>query len=133
MKTIKILSIVIFSSLLFLTSAKAQDKADYFLGKWDLLATGTPGGDSKMLVSLERVDGKLKGGMFDPATGKPTLTFSKVEETEKTVTVYFEAGGYNVYIYLEKKDEDHVTGSMMDMFDVTGKRAVETPAPAKPQ
>lgn len=124
MKTIKILSMMIFCSLFFLTGAIAQDKVDYFVGKWNVVATGLPNGDSKMLVNLERVDGKLKGGMLDPATGKPTLAYSKVEETEKSVTVYFTAGGYNVYLYLEKKDDNHVTGNMMDMFDATGERVV---------
>lgn len=102
-------------------SAQAQT-ADYFVGKWSVVAEGTPNGDAKFLVSLERKDGKLGGIIIDPATGKETSKIDKVEEKEKSVTVYFVGGGYDVYLFLEKKDNDHVGGSLMDMFDAKGER-----------
>jgi hypothetical protein len=39
--------------------------------------------------------------------------------------LYFSASGYDLYMILEKKDENHVKGREMDMFDVTGERAVK--------
>jgi hypothetical protein len=38
-----------------------------------------------------------------------------------------------VYIYLEKVDDNHLTGSTMDMFDTNATRVVEpvTPAPVQ--
>lgn len=125
MKTINL----IISGLLFLLFSQKMiaqiPPADYFAGKWTIVAQGTPNGDAKFLVSLQRKDGKLQGVILDPATNKETSKIDKVEEKEKSVTVYFVGGGYDVYLFLEKKDDDHVTGSLMDMFDATGERVKE--------
>ncbi|MEI6950541.1 hypothetical protein V9K67_25380 [Paraflavisolibacter sp. H34] len=119
----------IFSGIFFLllslhVSAQAPDKGDYFSGKWNVLVEGTPGGDAKMIVNLERKDGKLGGAILD-STNKEVARFSKVEESEKSVTVYFTSQGFDVYMLLEKKDADHVAGSMMDLFDAKGDRIKE--------
>jgi hypothetical protein len=37
-------------------------------------------------------------------------------------TVYFNTQGYDVNLELNKKDDDHVTGSLMGMFDADGDR-----------
>ena len=132
MKKLNLFFAVLVCSLVFSIGAKAQAPADYFAGKWNVIALGTPGGDSKMPLILERKDGKLSGGIIDATSNKVLTQFSKVEETEKNVTVYFSSGGYNVYIFMEKKDDNHITGSMMDMFDVTGERAIEKPVAAQP-
>jgi hypothetical protein len=47
---------------------------------------------------------------------------SKVELTQNEGTFYFTTQGYDVYLTLTKKDDDHVTGSMMGMFDAEGDR-----------
>src|SRR3954447_26131717 len=103
-------------------NAQAQTKpADYFSGKWNVEVKGTPQGDSKMVVTLERKDGKLTGYLTAKEMAD-TSKFTKVEETGKSVTVYFISQGYDVFLKLDKKDDDNVTGSMMDMFDATGVR-----------
>ena len=114
-----------FFSALFLLALSLQTRAqtpsapDYFIGKWNIEVKGTPNGDSKMIFNLERKDGKLTG--YLTSKEKPDTTqFTKVEEKEKSVTVYFSAQGYDVFIKLEKKDDDHVAGNLMDMFDSTG-------------
>ena len=110
-----------FLVLSFGAKAQTQPAGDYFVGKWNIEVKGTPQGDGKMTVTLERKDGKLTGTLS--AKEMPEAAkFTKVEETEKAVTVYFTSQGYDVYLKLEKKDEDHVTGNMMDMFDATGER-----------
>jgi hypothetical protein len=130
MKKISVFFASLFLMMLSLT-ASAQSKADssakpdYFVGKWDVLVEGTPQGDGKMLVTLERKDGKLTGTIVSKDGSTPANKIDRVEEKEKSVTVYFTASGYNVYLFLEKKDEDHVTGSMMDMFDAKGDRVKE--------
>jgi hypothetical protein len=130
MKKISVFFASLFLMMLSLT-ASAQSKADssakpdYFVGKWDVLVEGTPQGDGKMLVTLERKDGKLTGTIVSKDGSTPANKIERVEEKEKSVTVYFTASGYNVYLFLEKKDEDHVTGSMMDMFDAKGDRVKE--------
>ena len=110
-------------SLLFCISVKAQLKsgADYFAGKWSVLVKGTPNGDAKMTVLLEMKDTAMTGAIQD-STGKELSKFSKVELKDSKVTVYFSASGYDVYLVMDKKDEDHVTGTMMDMFDAEGER-----------
>jgi hypothetical protein len=120
-------SIVIVSglSILFLLSgamAKAQTGADYFAGKWNMLVKGLPNGDTKMLVLLDKKDTTMTGVIQD-SVGTEISKFSKVELKENEVTVYFTAQGYDVYLLMTKKDDDHVTGSMMGMFDAEGVRA----------
>ena len=108
----------------FYIGANAQVSTDYFVGKWNVTVTGLPQGDAKMEVIFERKDGKLTGYMLNE--GKPKDVFAKVEEKEKNVTGFYTAQGYDCYIFLEKKDDNNVTGSLMDMFDCTGVRKIET-------
>jgi hypothetical protein len=124
MKNLKFILVGVFC-LVSVFTMKAQDKpVDYFAGKWNVMVTGTPNGDAKMLVTLERVDGKLSGTLLNSGQGEPTK-FSRVEEKENSVTLYFTSSGYDVYLQLEKKDENIVKGSMMDMFDATGERIID--------
>ena len=125
MKTIKM---IFAAALLILASVtvKAQDKADFFVGKWECLTVGTPGGDGKSTIVLKRnTDGKLTGALYSVTSTGNENPFSRVDEKAKSVTVYFKANGYDVYIYLEKVDDNNLTGSTMDMFDTTAKRVVE--------
>jgi hypothetical protein len=129
MKKLNLFIAAIVCSLLVSISVKAQETTDYYAGKWALVTTGTPGGDGKATMELKRVDGKLIGSM---KTDKGVESkFSRVDEKEKSVTVYFKASGYDVYIYLEKGDADHMSGSTMDMFDTTAARVVETQTETK--
>ena len=109
--------------LLLSIGANAQSKVgvEYFNGKWNLLVKGLPQGDTKMFVNLEKKDSSLVGAVQD-STGKEVSTFSKVDLNDSTITVYFSAQGYDVYLRLDKKTEDHVTGTMMDMFEAEGDR-----------
>lgn len=129
MKKLKFVFACLFLIMLGLGSF-AVNATDYFAGKWSVLVSGTPNGDSKMIVSLEQKDGKLIGTVTNQGATEATK-FTNVEEKENSVTAYFSASGYDVYLVLEKKDENHVTGSMMDMFDCTGVRIVETNTEAK--
>ncbi|WP_281296993.1 hypothetical protein [Flavobacterium limnophilum] len=125
MKTIKM---IFAAALLILASVtvKAQDKTDFFVGKWECLTVGTPGGDGKSTIVLKRnTDGKLTGALYSVTSTGNENPFSRVDEKAKSVTVYFKANGYDVYIYLEKVDDNNLTGSTMDMFDTTAKRVVE--------
>jgi hypothetical protein len=123
------LSFVLTVFVLFLLSlnSNAQDTKNFFVGKWKVLTVGTPNGDATSIVTLEQKDGKLTGDMSGMGTTE-TIKFTNVEEKENSVTVYFNASGYDVYMTLEKKDDNHVTGSMMDMFDVSGERVTEEAA-----
>lgn len=106
-------------------NAQSLGNPDYFAGKWNIQVEGTPGGDSKMTLILERKDGKL-GGIITLKEGSEPSRITRVEEKEKSVTVFFNTKGYDVYLLMEKKDDDNIAGSMMDMFDATGVRIKET-------
>ena len=122
----KKLSVIISTAfVIFLSTgalAQTQSGADYFAGKWNMLVKGLPNGDTKMIVVLDKKDSILAGAILDSA-GTETGKFSKVEIKDNGITVYFTAQGYDVYMTMNKKDEDHVIGSMMDMFDAEGARA----------
>jgi hypothetical protein len=120
----KINAIVIGSLLLlFAVSTNAQSKtgADFFAGKWKVLVTGTPYGDLKRIYVLEKSDNTLTGIVQD-STGKEITKCSKVEVKDNEVTLYYQAMGNDVNITLIKKDDDHVTGSVLGQFDAKGER-----------
>ena len=126
---------VFFAGVFFLllsTGASAQTKtgADYFAGKWTVLLKGTPGGDSKMIFVLEKKDDKITGVVQD-TTGAEISKLSNVELKDTAITLYFTAQGYDVNLLLTKKDDDHVTGSLMSMFDAEGERKKESPESKK--
>jgi hypothetical protein len=114
----------VFLLLLTLGVNAQANEADYFAGKWKVTVFGTPDGDAKMTVSLERADGKLTGGIISEGTSDANK-FTKIDETEKSVTLYFTANGYDVYLLLENKGDNHVEGNLLGMFDAKGDRIAE--------
>jgi hypothetical protein len=108
----------------FTLSAQTKPAEDYFAAKWDMVFEGLPQGDPRMIISLERKDGKLGGSIMDSAQ-KEIAKISKVEEKDKSVTVYFTAQGYDVTLDMTKKDEDNITGNLMGMFEAKGVRIKE--------
>jgi hypothetical protein len=103
------------------TQAQSKTGLDYFQGKWNVLLKGLPDGDTKMFFILEKKDTTVSGVVQD-STGKEVAKISKVELTDSTATVYFTAQGYDVNLVMTKKDDDHITGSLMGMFDAEGDR-----------
>jgi hypothetical protein len=125
MKKLSIFIAAIVCSLVFSVSANAQASGNKFVGKWSTLMEGAPGGDSKGIIVLTR-DGEKLAGIFTGEKEENKITFSKIDEKEKSITLYFTAAGYDCYLFLEPKDENHLEGSMMDMFDFHATRVVET-------
>lgn len=119
MKKVKIILATLVLLVSFSISAQNEHK-DYFVGKWNVVAVGTPSGDSKMIVSLSRKNGKLEGTII--RTGQDPKEISKVEETLNSVKVYFRHLFYKVKLTLIEKDENHVAGSLMDKYKATGVR-----------
>lgn len=106
------------------TSVNAQDGNDYFVGKWNILVEGTPSGDSNSTLILKKgEEGKLTGTF--QSEGKEPAKLTRVEINPDDITCYFVASGYDVYIWLEKIDEDNMEGTMMDMFDCYATRKKE--------
>jgi|SRR5690242_346073 hypothetical protein len=124
MQKINLIITVVFLLVLSIVAKGQTAASDYFAGKWNVLIKNLPQGDAKMFVNLENQDSTWVGNISD-STGKEISKFSKVELHDTTVTVYFTAQGYDVYLRLQQKDADHVTGSMLDMFDAEGERVKE--------
>jgi len=110
-----------FLLLSFAAHAQSGTGADYFTGKWNVLVKGTPNGDARMFIVLDKKDSTLTGAVQD-STGKEMSKIDKVELNGDKATVYFNTQGYDVNLEMNKKDDDHVTGSMMGMFDADGER-----------
>jgi hypothetical protein len=103
-------------------SLKAQTSTvEYFAGSWSVLLKGTPDGDVKMIFKLAKMNDSLTGVVQD-STGVEISKISKIEQKENEITAYFTAQGYDINLVLTKKDDDHVTGSLMGMFDAEGER-----------
>jgi hypothetical protein len=114
--------VFLFAFMLFASTTMAQTPAtDYFVGDWQVQIKDTPMGTISVLLTLERVDGKLVGKFVDAASSS-TTTMSQITEAEKSVTLYFFAEGMDLYLTLQPEDDENVTGSLMDSFAVSGTR-----------
>ena len=121
---------LLFAGLFFLllsinVHAQPITGADYFAGKWNVLVKGTPNGDARMFFVLDKKDSTLTGSVQD-STGKEISKIDKVDLSGDKATVYFNTQGYDVNLEMNKKDDDHITGSMMGMFDAEGDRVKAT-------
>lgn len=123
MKKLTNLTALLLSLFLsFNAHAQSNAGADFFSGKWNVLITGTPYGDLKRVYVLEKKDNGLAGTVLDGATGKEISKCSRVEVQDTSVTLYYSALGNDVNVVLTKKDDDHVTGKALGMFDASGER-----------
>lgn len=118
MKKVNLLAVIVLALTCFSLKASAQTD---FPGKWDVLLKGTPNGDIHMMITLKDSVGVLKGGYddFETKTFKP---FTKVEKKDDSASLFFSAQGYDLTLVLKLKDDDHVEGSLMSMFEATGVR-----------
>ena len=125
MKKLSLFFAGVFSLLLSINvNAQSKTGVDYFKGKWSVLLKGTPGGDAKMTFVLENKSDSIRGVVQD-TTGAEVSKITNAELKDNEVTLYFNAQGYDVNLLLKKKDDDHVTGSLMGMFDAEGIRIKE--------
>lgn len=104
--------------------APAKVPMDFYVGSWKVLLKGTPQGDVKLVFKVEKKGEELSGVVLD-TTGKEISPISKLEYANDGITIYFSAAGYDLSLTLAKKDEDHVTGSLMAMFEAEGERVKE--------
>jgi hypothetical protein len=131
MKKVSLLFTGIFFLLLSMNvNAQSKSGADYFAGKWSVLVKNLPQGDTKMIFVLEKKDTTMTGVVQD-SVGNQISKIDKVELTGDKATLYFSAQGYDVNLEMNKKDDDHITGSLIGMFDAVGERLKETKAVAE--
>jgi hypothetical protein len=119
MKKISIL-VFFFAALLFSSSSMAQS-TDYFVGEWNVQIKDTPMGTISVLLTLERVDGKLVGKFVDAASSTETK-MNDITEGENSITLNFTSEYGDLYFTLQREDDENVSGSLMDSFAVSGTR-----------
>lgn len=122
MRKLHLVIVTLVALMLLSFNVNAQTTpASYYTGKWDLLIKGTPNGDVHLIFNLADSAETVNGTFVDPDT-KTDVPVTKSEFADGKPTLYFTVKGYDVSLTLEKKDDDHVTGNMMSMFEVTGER-----------
>ena len=120
MKKLSIL-VFFFAALLFSSSTMAQTTEDYFVGEWNVQIKDTPMGTISVLLTLERVDGKLVGKFVDAASSTETK-MNDITEGEISLTLNFTSEYGDLYFTLQREDDENVSGSLMDSFAVSGTR-----------
>jgi uncharacterized protein YjfI (DUF2170 family) len=94
---------------------------DFFVGDWEVQIKDTPMGTITVVLTLERVDGKLVGKFVDNASGTETK-MNEITESETSLTLNFTSEYGDLYLTLLQEDDENVSGSLMDSFAVEGKR-----------
>lgn len=130
MKKVNVILAVVFS-LLFSFGANAQTKAvadsltgeACFIGKWNILAKSLPQGDTKMVLTIEKKEGKMTGNLSDPASTEGPMEFTSVTINGNALNAVFTAQGMDVPLNITKKDDKNITGDIMGMFNIEGSRA----------
>lgn len=123
MRNVRILLLFLLVGMAHAGFAQTVTPADFFAGKWEISAVGTPVGDVAFTTDLVRKAGKLTGELTnttDPSQAKRPLI--RVEEKGDKVVMYFESSqGGEVPIELTKVDNDTLKGTL-STFDATAKR-----------
>ncbi|MGY6520775.1 MAG: hypothetical protein ACXIUD_03545 [Mongoliitalea sp.] len=118
----KITSLLAMLFLVFSVAfATSNHPSDNFVGEWDLLIEGTPQGDVRVVMTIEKVEGKLKGKFKMAGTDQET-TLSSISEGSDSISFSFFAEGYDLYMSLNANGADALKGYLVDQFPVTGKR-----------
>ena len=120
MKKLSIL-VFFFAALLLSSSSMAQTTEDYFVGEWNVQIKDTPMGTISVLLTLERVDGKLVGKFVDAASSTETK-MNDITEGDNSLTLNFTSEYGDLYFTLQREDDENVSGSLMDSFAVSGTR-----------
>lgn len=102
-----------------------SNHSDFFVGKWNTMFIGTPQGDVKLLLDISRKDGNLVGHITPDMPDAETVQLDKIEETEKAITIYFNMMSYDLNVTLNKEGENNLSGTLMNMIDVTSERVIE--------
>jgi len=100
-----------------------ENTSDSFLGKWNCTVIGTPNGDAKFVLKIEKINDALAGFIISE-DGKSTKV-DRFSTTAGSLIVYWFAEGYDVYLTLTKKEDDKIEGTLMDMFTTKIERVVE--------
>lgn len=124
MKNVKILFLVF--SILFSVTVSAQERSEfeYFKGKWEVIASG-PTGEIPMVVTFKKTEDEINATMNDDE-GKEMFKVVRTSISVDKASVDFIGSQGEVTMVLRKKDENNITGDIMNgMASVSGKRIPE--------
>jgi cytochrome c len=101
----------------------SNKSGDFFVGKWNTTIIGTPGGDTKAVLTLLRENNNLAGNLGGMMGSDQSVVLEKVVEGDDgNLTIHFEANSMKINMTLVKKDENNLTGKVMGMLDVSAER-----------
>jgi L-ribulose-5-phosphate 3-epimerase len=99
-------------------------KDTYFAGKWTVNMKGTPEGDVPILMTFQQKDNKWAGSYINQKT-KQEAALKSVEVKDDKILVALKFADYDMTLQLNRVDDDHCVGKMVDMFDCEGVRIKE--------
>ncbi len=111
----------LFCLVLTIAVANVTSNPESFVGQWDLMIEGTPQGDIRVIMTLEKVDGVLVGNFKMAGTDQETK-LSSISGSSESISFSFFAEGYDLYMNLKPDGENAVKGFLIDQFPVSGKR-----------
>ncbi len=117
--------LIVAALILFVSqiSFAQENEADFFLGKWNVTVIGTPNGDAKFVLKVEKNEAALTA--FIIGENDKSQKVDRVETKTNAITVYWFAEGYDVYLTLTKKEDGKVDGELMSMFTAKIEKVVE--------
>lgn len=93
----------------------------YFAGRWSVTLKGTPEGDVPLLMTFEQKIGKWTGSYVNQKT-KEEAVLKSVEVNGDKIFVALKFATYDMTMQLNRIDDEHIVGKMMDMIDCEGVR-----------
>lgn len=111
MKNLNVILAGLFIMVSTVTVAQTKSGFEYFKGKWNVVATG-PTGDINMVISFEKDKDKVISSIRD-SEGKEIYKVTSTAVNGSQATIMFVGSVGDVEMKLEKKDDDHITGSIM--------------------
>lgn len=123
-RTMKLITTLLCGFALFLISFTTQAQTtDYFVGDWEVTIKDTPMGTITVMLTLERVDGKLVGKFVDSSGNETKM--NDITESENSLTLSFTSEYGDLVLAIQREDDENVSGSLMDSFAVEGKRVIK--------
>ncbi len=120
-RTMKLITTLLCGFALFIISFTTQAQTtDYFVGDWEVTIKDTPMGTITVMLTLERVDGKLVGKFVDSSGNETKM--NDITESENSLTLSFTSDFGDLSLAIQREDDENVSGSLMDSFAVEGKR-----------
>jgi hypothetical protein len=114
-----------FFLFIFSIGVSAQTNGyDYFAGKWNVVVKSAPQGDVKMVINFEKINNAVSSSIKD-STDKDLYKVTNTEVNNDQAIITFTGSQGEVPLTLKKKDETNITGDIMGMFQVEGKKVSE--------